>query len=45
MPAGPPYARYRGEVSETADVEVGFPVVGEFSDDGEVRPSELPTGQ
>ena len=44
-PAGAPYARYRGEPTETVDVEVGIPVGAAITGDGDVRPSELPGGE
>ncbi|WP_298460759.1 GyrI-like domain-containing protein [uncultured Cellulomonas sp.] len=51
VPAGAPYARYRGPLSEAVDVEVGFPVVEPVPDDavgsvtvpgGELRADHLP---
>src|SRR5690606_27645016 len=44
-PAGAPYARYRGEPTDTVDVEVGVPTSRPISEDGDVRPSELPGGE
>jgi effector-binding domain-containing protein len=41
-PAGAPYARYHGEVGETVDVEVGFPVEQPFAGSGDVVGETLP---
>lgn len=41
-PAGAPYARYRGEPTDTIDVEIGFPVDGPFTVTGDVVPGTLP---
>lgn len=43
-PAGAPYARYRGPVGETVDVEAGFPVLEAFSG-GEIAGGALPAGR
>jgi effector-binding domain-containing protein len=42
---GPAFARYAGPPGETADLEVGFPVLGSVSPDGQVHPSSLPAGR
>lgn len=39
---GPAYARYRGPIGETADLEVGFPTDAPVSPTGEVRAGGLP---
>lgn len=44
-PTGAPYARYRGEPTDTVDVEIGVPTSGPVTVAGEVRPSELPGGE
>lgn len=42
---GPAFARYRGEIGETADVEAGFTVDRVLTPDGEVTPGTLPGGR
>jgi effector-binding domain-containing protein len=44
-PTGPAFARYAGPPGDTADLEVGFPVRGSVSPEGQVRPSSLPAGR
>ena len=43
-PTGPAFARYAGPPGETADLEVGFPVSGSVTPEGQVCPSRLPAG-
>ena len=42
--AGPPYARYRGVVGDTVDVEVGFPVVDAVPAE-RLRREQVPEGR
>ncbi len=42
--AGPAFALYSTAPTDVADLEVGFPVAGAFSDDGDVVASSLPGG-
>jgi len=42
---GPAFARYHGEPTETADVEVGFATASAVRADGEVRGGSLPGGR
>ncbi len=42
-PAGPPFARYWGPVTDSADVEAGFPVTG-FATHGDIQAASLPGG-
>lgn len=44
-PTGPAFARYAGPPRETADLEVGFPIQGSMSPEGQVHPSSLPAGR
>lgn len=44
-PAGAPYARYHGDVGETVDVEIGFPVAEPFSGSGDVQGETLPAAR
>jgi len=43
--AGPPYALYRGAVTDEVDVEAGFPVAGTFTPTETVNAGELPGGR
>lgn len=45
QPAGPPFARYEGEPTETIEVELGVPTSRPIEPDGEVVPGELPGGE
>ena len=42
---GAPYARYRGQPTDTVDVEVGIPTSRLVEPEEDVRPSELPGGE
>jgi effector-binding domain-containing protein len=42
--AGPAFALYQAPPSDVADIEVGFPVAGTVTDDGDVVASSLPGG-
>ncbi|MBU7597869.1 GyrI-like domain-containing protein [Streptomyces sp. P38-E01] len=42
---GPAFSRYHGEITETADVEAGFPVDRAPEPDGRVTASTLPGGR
>lgn len=44
-PVGAAFARHRRAVTDTADLEVGFPVDGAISPEDAVRPSTLPAGR
>jgi effector-binding domain-containing protein len=44
-PTGAPFARYRGEIGETADIEGGFPVAEPFPASGELVAGSLPAGR
>ena len=44
-PVGPAFARHRRPVTDTADLEVGFPTDRLVTTDGDVRPGSLPGGQ
>jgi effector-binding domain-containing protein len=44
-PVGAGFARYAGPPDETVDLEVGFPVDGDVSAEGEVRAGSLPAGR
>lgn len=45
VPAGPPFARYAGPPGEMVDLEVGFPLHGTVTAEGQVRPGALPAGR
>lgn len=42
---GPPYALYRGRISQEVDVEGGFPIAGSFTPTAEVGAGTLPAGR
>ena len=44
-PTGPPVAIYHSWSEDSVDVELGFPIVGEFQEADGVFPSELPAGK
>ncbi len=43
-PTGAGFARYFGPPGDTVDLEVGFPVDGQVTGAGQVRPGTLPAG-
>lgn len=43
MPQGPMFTHHLKLSSETFDFEVGFPIAGEFKQDGRVKPGTLPS--
>ena len=44
-PTGPPFAKYYGKPTDTADVEAGFPASGPVSGSGDVIAGTLPGGK
>ena len=44
-PVGPPFAIYNNEDMEALDIEVGFPVSGNFTGKDDIKASELPAGK
>lgn len=44
-PVGPAFALHRRPMTETADLEVGFPTDRAVTADGDVRPGSLPAGR
>lgn len=45
VPTGPPFAKYAGPPGETVELEVGIPVQGPVTPEGQVRPNSLPAGR
>lgn len=45
QPTGPPFAKYYGKPSDTADVEAGFPASGPVTPTGDVLAGTLPGGK
>lgn len=44
-PTGPPFALYHGMPTDTVDVEAGFPITPNFSDEGDVVAHILPESE
>jgi len=44
-PVGPPVAIYHAWTEDNVDLELGFPVAGDFHEVQDVKPSELPGGR